>query len=84
LFWLHLVISIGYALKSQDKKSEKPEESASCAARQEASEKGSLVLLTAPGAGGLAPGAGSCWFGDFCGKYIFLEDTLTWICFILK
>jgi hypothetical protein len=77
LFWLHLVISIRYALKSQDKKSEKPEESASCAARQEASEKGSLVLLT-------APGAGSCWFGDFCGKYTFLEDTLTWICFILK
>jgi hypothetical protein len=41
-------------------------------------------MSVARGAGGLAPSAGAIWFGDFCGKYIFLEDILTWIYFVLK
>jgi hypothetical protein len=38
----------------------------------------------APCAVEVAQGAGAWSLGDLFGKYIFLEDILTWICFVLK
>jgi hypothetical protein len=60
LFFCNLVVVCWICLEiSVTRSQKKPEETAICAARQEASEKGCLVLLTAPGANGLTPGAGS-------------------------
>jgi hypothetical protein len=64
--------SVGYALKSQLQEVGNSEEHLPASARrQERPRLACEFCCLARGADGLARGAGSCWFGDFFGKYMF-------------